>query len=103
MMPKVSVRPAAIKKRMMPSCSPFRICSINSKLALPASYTLRRIGMLELVLELAVLEIDVFLIRHDGFDGLGHEHAVFVLDDLTDVVVLDRKVVAVVGELAAIG
>src|SRR5437868_1866862 len=92
MMPKTSVRPAAIRNSMTPNCSPLRHCSttrsqFNGPLCLPLHRTLLIVGVL-VVLEHRLLDLHLDL-------------AAWALYRAQQVEVLDRGVVDVERELAA--
>src|SRR5215467_3073067 len=92
MMPKTSVRPAAIRNSMTPNCNPLRHCSttrsqFNGRARLPLHRTLLVVGVL------VVLE--------DGFLDLHFDLPTRALHRAQQVEVLDRGVVDVVCELAA--
>src|SRR5690349_24865321 len=94
MMPKTSVRPAAIRNSMTPNCSPLRHCSttrsqFNGRARLPLHRTLLVVGVL------VVLE--------DGFLNLHLDVPARALHRAQQVEVLDGGVVDVERELAARG
>src|SRR6056297_2143112 len=126
--PKTSVSPAAIRKRMMPSCSPFRVCTAISVVymgvtrhALGGSWA-RAWQIIEATriparpaaaepegaaaarsrsLHGAELGIDVAVILEDGLDVFRLEQTVLALVHLRQNEVLDRVLVGVEGEFTA--
>src|SRR5262245_23236547 len=114
MMPKASVRPAAIRKSMTPYCRPLRTCSRRRSgliAAAPSSgdggsqqkgARLCRApsasGWTRLPLHPAVLVVRVLVVLEHRLLNLRDVLPVGALDDLEKVEVLDRKVVDVVLE-----
>src|SRR5262249_75742 len=88
MMPNTSVRPAASRNSIRPSCRPFSSCS-----------TIRDGGKGSL--HLALRGGDVLEVGERLADGLVGDAAASVLVDLAQVVVLDREVVLVEAEFSA--
>src|SRR5881296_4379050 len=94
MMPKTSVRPAAIRNSMTPNCSPLRHCSttrsqFNGPLRLPLHRTLLIVGVL-VVLEDRLLDLHLHLLA-----GPLHRSQ--------QVEVLNRSVIDVEAELVSRG
>src|SRR5258706_8683369 len=111
MMPKTSVRPAAIRNSITPSCSPLSVCSRTRTKFMPktkgarsdrAPYRCRR--PLLLSLHPAFLGVGILVVGEDRFLDLHHR----ILarrpgDRLQQVEILDREMVGVVAELAPRG
>src|SRR6266850_6064090 len=92
MMPNTSVSPAASRKSITPNCRPLRTCSttrrpVNARPGLP--------------LHLALLVVRVLVVLEDGLLDLHLDLAACALHRLQEIEVLDRRVIGVVGELAA--
>src|SRR3990167_5455314 len=97
MMPNTSVRPAASKNSMSPSCRPFRACSSN-KIPIVSNQPCgleRR--------HLAVAHVGVGVVLEHGAQRAVGDAALAVLGDHAQVVVLDGEVVAVELEGTAAG
>src|SRR5688572_28264171 len=114
MMPNTSVRPAAIRKSMTPSCSPFRHCSTTSKTVTRAR---RRTALTNergaarprpvprtrsraLPLHRALVTIRILVVLEDGLLNL-HLDVPARLHRLEEVEVLDGVVIVVVLVRAA--
>src|SRR6476620_10387660 len=116
MMPKTSVRPAEIRKSMIPNCRPFSVCSRNSvglmtikslhALAGPTldstgrAVTARRTRCHQL-LQRTLGRISIVVILEDALAQLKSWLTIIALHDLREVEILDRKVIGVVAEVAA--
>src|SRR5688572_24535000 len=105
MMPITSVRPAASRNSITPSCTPFSSCSkMRAKLMKKRARAARPLcrSLCALPLHLAVLVVGVLVVlEHLLLDV--HRHALgraAVLDRLQQVEVLDRVVVVVELEVA---
>src|SRR6266702_6424374 len=112
MMPKTSVRPAAIKNSITPSCSPLRVCSRTrtifmrkAKGARSARAPIVAEGPLPLPPHPALLDVGVPVVGEHRLLDLHHRIVTRrrPRNRLEQVEVLDREVVGVVGELAASG
>src|SRR4026208_1422052 len=111
MMPKTSVRPAAIRNSITPSCSPLNVCSSTRTKFMPeakgarsdrAPHRCSRPPVLSP--HPAFLGVGILVVGEDRFLDLHHR----VLarrpgDRLQQIEVLDREMVGVVAELAASG
>src|SRR5882757_5406694 len=100
MMPNTSVSPAAIRNSWTPSCRPLSDCSINSAAPITSSGWPCFQGSVR-GLHDTLPDIGVGLIRLDQFKLLHHRASLGVLDDLGEIRILDRMMVAVELEVAA--
>src|SRR5712691_2720755 len=113
MMPKTSVRPAAIRNSITPSCSPLRVCSRTSTRFMRktkgarsgrAPWFVAEEGPLPLPPHPTFLAVGVLVVAEDGFLDLHHRIlAGRSRDRLEQVKILDREMVGVVAELAPRG
>src|SRR5882672_12290676 len=107
MMPKTSVRPAAIRNSITPSCSPLRVCSrtrMRFKGGRTGRGSFRAPGLRcvpgRLLSQGAFLVVGILVVGEDRFLDLHHR----ILarrpgDRLQQIEVLDREMVRVVAEL----
>src|SRR5918996_4224061 len=109
MMPKTSVRPAAIRNSMTPNCRPLRHCSRTSNplMEVPVNERgaggpapLARARSPALPLHRALMVVGVLVVLEDRLLDL-HLDLGAALDGLQQIEVLDGMVVDVVGELPA--
>src|SRR5258706_4056083 len=107
MIPNTSVRPAASRNSMTPSWRPLRICSntrVIKKEARSARASCSAVRR-PLPLHLAVLAVRILVVRENGLLHL-HDRIRACRragDRLEQIVVLDREMIVVEGELAARG
>src|SRR5919201_3956683 len=94
MMPKTSVRPAAIRNSMTPNCSPLRHCSTTrSQLNGPVRLRLHR----------TLVIVGILVVLEDRLLDLHLDLAAGALHGSEQVEVLDRGMVHVEGELSTRG